>query len=242
MKNTKQFQEEAFDPEVEYTISEEWRPIQGFEDRYAVSNKGRVMNLKTGRILKNVIDPHGYAFVWLCKGDGTKPKQITVHKLVATAFIPNPYNLPQVNHIDECKTNNNVSNLEWVTASKNIRHSNHQRSCRINQLSLDGEFIRQWDSSMQIERELGFNHQPIINCCKGKFKQAYGFKWQYTDPEQQRKYNCPVAALTKDGEYVAEYKSAAEAARSLKIGIMSIYFCLNGTYKSTNGLKFIYID
>lgn len=230
MKNTNQFQDEEI-----------WKEIQGYEGLYAVSSKGRVKNIKTGKVLKNRINPHGYAIVALYKGNGTKPKAVMVHRLVAQAFIPNPENLPQINHIDEDKRNNNVINLEWVSASQNQRHSAHQYSCRINQLSLDGELVKEWESSHEIERELGYIYGNIIQCCKGKYKQMYGFKWQYADPSQQQKQNRPVAALTKDGEFVAEYKSAAEAARCLKIGVRSIRFCLKGIYKSTNGLKFIYI-
>lgn len=220
---------------------EEWRPIDGYENLYAVSSKGRVKNIETGKVLKNKIGSHGYPFVALCKGDG-KPKQIMIHRLVAEAFIENPDNLAQVNHIDECKSNNDVENLEWCTASQNTRHSAHQRSCKINQLSLDGEFIKQWESSEQIKRHLGYSNGHIIDFCKGKRNKAYGFRWEYADPSQQHKFNRPVAALTKDGEFVAEYKNAAEAARCLKIGVKSIRDCLNGTYKSTHGLRFIYID
>lgn len=241
MKNTKHSHEEAFDPEVEYTISEEWKPIDGFEGLYAVSSKGKVMNLKSGRILKHCSTPQGYAKVALCNGNG-KIKQITVHRLVAEAFIENPDNLPEVNHIDENKTNNDVTNLEWVTASQNIKHSVHQRSCKINQLSLDGELINTWESSHEIQRELGYIYSNIIKCCKNKRKQANGYRWEYVDPSQQQKQNRPVAALTKDGEYVAEYKSIADASRCLKINDSQIYRCLNGTYKSTHGLRFIYID
>lgn len=238
MKNTKEY---ASDPEVEYTISEEWKPIAGFPN-YAVSNKGRVMNLKTGKVLKYAINGMGYPFVILCKAN-SKPKNIKVHRLVALAFIPNPDNLTQVNHIDEVKTNNDVSNLEWCSASENIRHSAHQCSCQIKQLDKNGELVKVWGSSHQINRETGYNQGYIINCCKGKFDQAYGYRWEYADSSQQRKvYNSPVAALTKDGEFVSEYRSAAEASRCLKINVQCIYLCLNGTYKSTHGLKFIYID
>ena len=214
-----------------------WKEIQGFEGLYAVSNKGRVRNLKNGKILKNVIDPHGYLRIKLGRRNVRR-----IHRLVALAFIPNPDNLPQINHIDEVKTNNNVENLEWVSASQNVRHSIHQISCRINQLRLDGQFIRQWDSSMQIERETGYNQSNILKCCKGKRRYAYGFRWKYSDKSQQRKVNRPVAALTMDGDLIAEYKSAAEASRCLKISATQIYYCLNGTYKSTHGLRFIYID
>lgn len=237
MKNTKEY---ASDPEVEYTISEEWKPIAGFPN-YAVSNKGRVMNLKTGKVLKYAINGMGYPFVILCKAN-SKPKNIKVHRLVALAFIPNPDNLTQVNHIDEVKTNNDVSNLEWVTPSENVRHSAHQHSCKIKQITKDGEFVKIWESSHQIERDTGYDQSFIIKCCRSKLRYAYGYRWEYADPSQQHKYNRPVAALTKDGEFVAEYKSAAEAARYLKISSPRVYDCLNGTYKSIHGLKFIYID
>lgn len=222
------------------TREELWKPIAGYPN-YKVSNRGRVMNLKTGSVLKNIIDTYGYAKVGLCKGN-EKLKQIKVHRLVATAFIPNPDNLPQVNHIDEDKRNNDVSNLEWCTASQNQRHSIHQRSCKINQLTLDGELVNTWDSSEQIKRELGYSKGNIISCCKGKRKTAHGYKWEYADGLNQQKQNRPIAALTKDGDLIAEYKSAAEAARGLKISHYSIHLCLKGVYKSTHGLRFIYID
>lgn len=226
----------------EFQDEEIWKEIVGFESLYAVSNRGRVMNLETGKVLKNRSNNHGYVIVALHKGNGTKPKNCTVHRLVAEAFIPNPLNLPQVDHVDENKGNNDVSNLRWVTASQNTRHSAHQYSCKINQLSLDGKFIKTWESGIQIERELGFANNNIIQCCKGKYKQAYGYRWQYADTSQQQKHNRPVAALTKDGEFVAEYKSAAEASRCLKIEVSSIRYCLNGTLKTTHALRFIYID
>lgn len=218
---------------------EEWRPIDGFPN-YQVSNKGRVMNLKSGRVLKPRVDGHNYEYVALYKSG--KPKDYRIHRLTAEAFIPNINNLPQVDHRDENKRNNDVSNLRWVTISENIKHSAHQRYCRINQLSLNGELVKTWDSSEQIKRNLGYSNSSIIQCCKGKFKQAYGYRWEYVNQEQQRKFNRPVAALTKDGEFVTEFKSVAEASRSLKIRDSLIHYCLNGRLKTTHGLRFIYLD
>lgn len=226
----------------EFQNEEIWKEIAGFEGLYAVSSKGRVKNLKSGKVLKNLVNTHGYARVGLCNGNGTKRKMIRVHRLVAQAFIPNPNGLPQVNHIDEDKTNNNVSNLEWCTASQNTRHSIYQRSCRINQLTLDGELVNTWDSSMQIKRETGFHQSYIIECCKGKYKQAYGYRWEYVDPSQQQNQNRPIAALTKDGDLICEYKNATEAARCFNICERSIRYCLKGTLNSTHGLRFIYLD
>lgn len=213
-----------------------WKEIEGFDGQYIVSNKGNVKNKKTNRLLGGGYNQHGYRYVIL------KGKHYTVHRLTALAFIPNPNKLPQVDHIDENKRNNYVSNLRWVSKSENIRHSAHQKSCRINQLTLDGEFVKIWESSWQIERETGYRQGNIIQCCKRKRKQAYGYRWEYSDTSQQRKFNRPVAALTKDGEFVAKYKSIAEASRCLKIKYICIYLCLNGKTKSTHGLKFIYID
>ncbi|AMW61980.1 hypothetical protein DNAM5_236 [Bacillus phage Vinny] len=87
---------------------------------YSVSSDGEVRNDKTGRILKQGV-ARGYNIVVLfnnCRG-----KTLTVHKLVALAFIPNPLNKPQVNHKDGNKLNNSVNNLEWVTKSENQRHA-----------------------------------------------------------------------------------------------------------------------
>lgn len=218
------------------TDEEIWKEIKGFENQYAISTKGRVKNLKTNRILGDRYDSNGYKIVDL------KRKNYKIHRLVALVFLPNPNKLLQVNHIDERKDNNDISNLEWVTASENVKHSIHHKSCRINQLTLDGELVKTWDSFHQIKRELGYNISVISDVCRDKYKQAYGFRWEYSDTSQLRKYNRPVAVLTKEGEFVAKYKSAAYASRCLKISYTQVHRCLNGKAKSTHGLKFIYVD
>lgn len=226
MENTdKNFQDEEI-----------WKEIQGFEGEYAISNKGNVRNIRTGRILGGGYDSMGYKQIKL------KGKKYLIHSLVALAFIPNPYNLPYINHKNEIKDDNEVSNLEWCTASYNTNYSIHKRYRKVRQLTKDGKLIRIWESSWQINRETGYDASSIIKCCRGKYKQAYGYRWQYVDPSQQHKYNRPVAALTKDGEFVAEYKSPTEASRCLKIKKQYVSRCLKGLYKSTHGLKFIYID
>lgn len=94
-----------------------WAKIKGFEG-YEVSNTGYVRNAGTGEILKATLNTWGYPSVTLCV-EGRR-KNMTVHRLVAQAFIPNPHSLPEVNHRDECKTNNSVSNLEWTTKKANM--------------------------------------------------------------------------------------------------------------------------
>lgn len=215
---------------------EQWKDIEGLEGLYAVSNRGRVRNKKTNKILTGGYNNYGYNFVKL------KGKPYYIHRLTALAFLDNPNKLPYINHIDERKDNNDVSNLEWCSASYNTNYSSHKISCKINQLTLDGELVKAWESSWQIEKETGYDQSSILKSCKRKRKQAYGYRWEYADMSQQRKVNRPVAALTKDGEFVAEYKSAAEASRCLKIKKQYVSRCLKGMYKSTLGLKFIYID
>lgn len=106
-------------------MDEIFRPIEGYEGLYEVSNLGKVRSIgyRKERILKPVIDIGGYSTVHLVK-EG-KLKWFKVHRLVAQAFIPNTEGLPQINHIDEDKTNNRVDNLEWCTGSYNIRYGTH---------------------------------------------------------------------------------------------------------------------
>ena len=178
-------------------LIEKWRDIRGYEGLYQVSNFGRVASLgrKISRrltstlILKQYLLPNGYLFIRLSKN--SKYTNKLVHRLVAEAFIPNPNNLPQVNHKDEDKTNNVWSNLEWVSASRNsnygtrnTRISNVLANCestskRIAQYTKNLELVRIFPSAKEIQRELGYCNGNIIRVCKGHRPFAYGFIWKY---------------------------------------------------------------
>lgn len=109
-------------------------------------------------------------------------KYYLVHRLVAQAFIPNPNNLPQVNHIDGNKLNNHVDNLEWVSSYENQQHAvkNGLRPLKkINQYDLTNHFIKTWSSLMEASRSLKINKATISFCCQGKRKTAGGFIWKY---------------------------------------------------------------
>lgn len=153
-----------------------------------VSDKGRVKSLNYHRTGKEFMLiprtlPNGYLQVDLYKNG--KVAKFTVHRLVAMAFIPNPKNLPEINHKDEDKTNNCVENLEWCTHKYNINYGTRngrmaeKRGRPVIQRSLSGEFIKEWSSMSDIFRELGFKQGAISMCCSGKRKQVYGYKWKY---------------------------------------------------------------
>lgn len=98
------------------------KPIANYENRYSITETGDVYNHATGKFLTPIKNPNGYLKVGLANGDGTQ-KQISIHQLVAMHYIPNPYRVDQINHIDGDKTNNCVRNLEWVTAKSNVEHA-----------------------------------------------------------------------------------------------------------------------
>ena len=184
---------------------EVWKPIEGFEDRYLISSFGRVKSLRYNRTNKERIlrdgDTRGYRFVILVKD---KNKRVAlVHRLVAEAFIPNPNNLPCIDHIDGNKVNNNVSNLRWVTYKENSQNpitkkrqvenmkgshiccwrghfgKEHPKSKRVGQYSLDGVLIKEFCSTMDAERELGIRHSYISDCCRGNISYTKGFIFKY---------------------------------------------------------------
>lgn len=190
-----------------------WKPIQGYEGLYDVSDSGDVRSLNynhTGepRILTPKRHSSGYNTVVLCKNSEKKNKSI--HILVAQAFVDNPDGKPQVNHKDGDRQNNHADNLEWVTASENIHHSfevlgkqspnkgrigkSHYAAMSVSQYSLTGQFVKRWDCISDAAREIGCSPCQIINNIKGRSKTCHGYMWRYEEcaeiddsPVQSRK-------------------------------------------------------
>ena len=172
-----------------------WKPVNGFEEKYEISNLGRIKNIKTNQILK-MTNKYGDYFAIILY-DKTHKKSTRIHRLVAETFIPNPLNLKEVNHIDGNKQNNRVDNLEWCTRSENINHalvnglSNMDHLNKYNKNKFANKYgkIFQCDKSKQIlnvfkNLEEAYNKTgvckrnilQVINHQQGR-KQAGGFVW-----------------------------------------------------------------
>ena len=183
-------------------MKEVWIDIAGYEGLYQVSNLGRIQSLprvnlcvnrkyvRKGKVLKGMSDKDGYLYVLLSK-EGVQRKFL-IHRLVAKHFIPNPQNFPQVNHRNEVVDDNRLENLEWCDCVYNIRYgtglkrraklqTNKHGAKAVLQFTLDGEFVREFPSTMEIVRVYGFRQSHINECCLGKAKSSYGYVWKYKD-------------------------------------------------------------
>lgn len=182
-------------------MKEQWRFIKGFEYRYSVSTLGRVraetricFNNRYGyytlkpKLLKPCLNNKSYLTVTLAKNGRSFPR--LVHRLVAEAFLLNPDNKPQINHIDGDRTNNNVDNLEWCSQSENNLHSYKElgrikiglkgKKSTLSKIVLqikDNNIIAEFYGTYEAERKTGIARQSIGKVANGKLKQAGGYRW-----------------------------------------------------------------
>lgn len=156
---------------------EQWKTIKEYEGHYEVSDLGLVRNARTGKILNLHSNNSGYLVIDLHK-DGTH-KTFSVHRLVAKAFIPNPDNLPEVNHLNEDKHDNRATNLEWCDRVHNINHGTRiERQSKPVLCVETGEIFQ---STKAAGRYLSKSSGGISECCNGNRNTAFGFHWQYVN-------------------------------------------------------------
>ena len=189
-----------------------WKPVVGYEGLYEVSSFGRVRSLDRddgrgwwikGRILKQDLCKNGGLRVTLY--NRTKKTRFFVHRIVAEAFIPNPYNKPEIDHINTIRTDNTVclnedgsvnydkTNLRWVTHKENMNNPiTHTKSINsklnytynmkaVKQFSKDGTLIQEYKCTREAERATNIDHRSINKCCKGIYKTAGGYIWKYKE-------------------------------------------------------------
>jgi hypothetical protein len=181
-------------------MKEMWKPIKGYDGIYEISNLGRIKSLsrqvggKGGckyilkeRYLKLEETKTGYIKVILSRN--WKYKTVLVHRLVAEAFIPNPHNLPCINHKDERKNNNNVDNLEWCTRKYNSNYGTaiqkrvlKQRK-KVNLFDLNGKLIKSFSSISEAARETGSFQGNVSGCCHNRrgHKTSKGYIFKFAD-------------------------------------------------------------
>ena len=164
-------------------LDEIWKPIDGYEGQYDISNHGRVRSNKTKRILKPFVNHGGYSIVTLSQCN--VQKKLSVHRFVASAFVSNKRGYPQVNHIDGDPSNNSSSNLEWCTQKYNCNQKLHRERMAKSKMkpviAFDkntGELFKVFDSLKSAEAE-GFKHSEISACCHGRKNSHYGYKWRF---------------------------------------------------------------
>lgn len=163
-------------------MEEKWLDIKGYEGLYQVSNMGNVFSVarlgtKGGEIKTIIVN--GYKKVKLYKNG--KMKTFSIHKLVAQAFIPNPENKPQVNHIDGNKSNNFYTNLEWVSCQENVEHAyiNGLRKTKAVLQIKDGKVVGRYLNVYRASVQTGIQYTSIYWCCAGIYSQAGGYQWRY---------------------------------------------------------------
>ena len=164
-------------------MMEEWRAVPGYEGLYEVSNKGNVRNVRRNTLLRLTKTNNGYIRVFLYK-NGIKTN-LSVHRLVAKTFLPNPDNLPIINHKDEDKTNNNVDNLEWCTAKYNLNYG----TARIR--------------SINTKIKNGYINEENVGLSKEEYNQKYYEGNREKIREQNREYW--EKNREKHKEYMREY-------------------------------------
>lgn len=250
-------------------MPEVWKPIKGFEGLYEISNKGRVRSLgrcvkcKNGKVIKHngrIMSPgetHGYQFLYLSDASTNRKERYYVHRLVAKAFIPNPECLPQINHKDECRSNNNVENLEWCDSKYNNSYGNHAKraaeklSIGIYMYDMFNGETRRYQSTAEVAKKLNLDTGHVAKVLKGKSDNHKGYIFmyenEYSSDKMKNKYdrvniNKPIIATDLNGHFIGQFHTRQEAARKLNVDGSGISKVLYGKAKHVKNYCFSFKD
>lgn len=228
-------------------MKEIWKDIKDYEE-YQISSFGNVRRkrgndfiyIKLGKrgAQKNNNTSEKYLGVTLSQ-NGIR-KGFAVHRLVAEAFVPNPNNLPYVNHINGLKNDNRMENLEWCTAEQNALHYLYSLGKRlhygaINQYDIQGNFIKRYDTIREAALATSTIYGNIVYCAKGLRNIAGGYIWKFVNEDNgevlyENKVKKEVVQLTLWGEYVKTFDSITDAAKEVNASPDSIAKCCTRSY------------
>lgn len=202
--------------------SEEWKAVKGYEGIYEISSTGLLRTLKTGHIKSPSLGNNGYYYFNISKGN--KQKRVTLHRLLANAFIPNPENKPCIDHINTIKTDNRLENLRWCSCKENcnnplsITHSSESHKGQTK----TPESIEKWKQS------------------RNKWKRTRSYESFISRLVQTR--SKPIIQIGKDGEEIQVFPSVREAARNIGKRPSNIFGVLSGKQKTAGGYRWKYQD
>ena len=236
---------------------EEWVVCEDYPS-YIINREGQVKSSLTNKILKTARLKTGYVCVGLRKGG--KSYTVRLHRLLAKAFIPNPHNKPHVDHINGVRDDNRLENLRWCTCKENIQHAiSHKlidNTKQVSMYSLDGNFIKEFDSITDAEKETGVFGVNISACCKHKIRQSGSYQWRYEKldtiekvrpkkiAEDLRTRCCKQVDMYNGIVKVQSFASVLDAAKFIgkPNAQANISACALGKRKTAYGYGWTYVD